>query len=278
MGLRLTERDDRTLEVAGRYRGCDVRAEQEIADPQPVWRVRVECREMVSGLRLRPESMVDGLRKLVGAGDVVIGDAAFDAAVLVQGDELGLRAVFSHAVRRRVLGWLEQETRIEAPRIVWRGPLSPQPRTELVSLLRGLVALARSLSPGDAAACLARLQRHVERDPHPGVRHRCLNLLAARDPAAFEALFATLDESFLIRLLDHDDTAVACRAAAQLGEVGGPDCIPPLVASARGLFVAGELKAAARAAQQAVTARLGGLAGGGLAVVGEGGELALSDP
>ncbi|HEY3446374.1 MAG TPA: HEAT repeat domain-containing protein [Myxococcales bacterium] len=110
----------------------------------------------------------------------------------------------------------------------------------------------------------------------------------ARDPSALDALAAlsgTQDERLgatlawalaeiggakaekvLVSLLAARSTRVRCEAAAGLFRVGSIDAVQPLLPLARGLFVNGSLKSAARDAVQAIQARLEGAPSGSLSL------------
>jgi HEAT repeat protein len=165
-------------------------------------------------LGLRKEGISTAISKALGEPDLLVGDPAFDDAVLVQGEPAVVAAVLTAAARteaRRVIGagfivrngLIEREYAMRAPAV-----------EELVVAARDACSLARLLTAPENPA--GRLAAMAASDPVPTVRLRCLRLLNEHYVGSEEARGAT--EKALVDL----DAGVRLWAARRLREGGLP--------------------------------------------------------
>ena len=133
-----------------------------------------------TGLSLRSEDLKSRALKLLGTDDDQLGDARFDAEILVHGPAMVLLGVLdapSRAAVRRVVGrW---GVHVEGGAIYYdqRGVIANT--RKLRAILLDMVGLANRLRP-PPDGYQAATQRALASDPEVGVRRRCLDLLLAR--------------------------------------------------------------------------------------------------
>jgi HEAT repeat protein len=148
--------------------------------------------------------------------DVTVGDADFDAVVLLQGPTATLRGLFTASARARALAVFRPDAhvRVGGGSLIAefgdrRGP--PAPSEEQ---LGALLALAHALEPG--AADVTRLVAIAHTDPVVRVRATALETLVkeARDVAP--------TRTALRKALDDPDASIRLLAATTLGEAGRP--------------------------------------------------------
>jgi hypothetical protein len=204
-------------------------------------------------LGLKREGLGSRIGKVLGAGEVETGDAAFDRAFYVQGDELSTRAVLNAETRRLVTEAFDGRfdlSRAEPTACLLRignsevqaqfhDPLD-EGREPRPTSVKALIALAGRLREPDER--MARLARNASKDPVPEVRRRVLRTLervAPEEPSTRAAMerAARSDPDGHVRLLaalflDRDgwpvlqelagdakvDDAVSARAIEGLGE------------------------------------------------------------
>jgi hypothetical protein len=179
-------------------------------------------------LELRPENLATTVGKVIGARELITGDAAFDDAVYVTGSPSLVHALLDAETRRVVVRFLQDRIDIPGSAIgrslggqpsVTNGKLcldTPKPASlhpsYLADSLSGLLAVAKRLvRPADVAG---RLALNLAREPLPDVRLRCLAVLVREypgRPATLGALRAALDDPSL---------PVRLQAAKALGEEG----------------------------------------------------------
>ena len=154
------------------------------------------------GLDLRAEGFSSTVEKTFGAKEVEIGDPAFDEQVYVRGPEDVLRALLHAPTRACVLQAIAAGGRIVDGKIraEWHGGGDKE---ELVRSMEAFLAAARSLTrPLDVTEGLV---EGLRGDPLPGVRLRCLDLLARKFPsderarAAFRQALGSTDEELRLR-------------------------------------------------------------------------------
>lgn len=131
------------------------------------------------GLRLTREGFVSGVGKLVGVGDIEVGDTAFDSQVLVKGtDPRRVVEFLTPARRSRILRALHAFPGIVFgdAEIVWESTVLQADPSRIVDTIRQLSELARFLgsreAPGASAAAAApaappRARRGVRRPLRP---------------------------------------------------------------------------------------------------------------
>jgi hypothetical protein len=164
-----------------------------------------------ASLDLRAEGFSSAVEKTFGAKEVEIGDPAFDEQVYVRGPEELLLALLDEPTRALVLRAAAAGGRIVDGkiRVEWRGGGNKE---KLVRALEAFLAAAQSLTrPLDVPV---RLIEGLRSDALPGVRLRCLDLLARRSPLDERARAAFRET------LGATDTELRLRAAMALGGEG----------------------------------------------------------
>ncbi|MCA9539394.1 MAG: hypothetical protein KC620_10935, partial [Myxococcales bacterium] len=183
-----------------------------LPDPQ---RDAVELRVLSDGrwpadVGLGRESTMPSLLKMVTDGDVEIGDAAFDADVLVAGDRTWLAGALDSATRPLVSRAVRSGVVVDGGEIRMQNKSSELQAHEVVGLMRLMVRLADALSAA-SADLPGRLAANVQHDPEVAVRRACLSHLEAVYPDAPETARARL-----AALLD-PDSALRLEAARNAG-------------------------------------------------------------
>lgn len=165
-----------------------------------------------AGVVLRRQTGVDRLLDSP-AYQVVVGDPAFDRAVLVRGDPATLRVLLDAPTRSRVQAAVEAAVAVADGQGVWVDTDPAVSDTRVAAALDEIVALldALALPP---AAWPARLEAITREDPERTIRLDALTRLEALDPARARAL--THD------LLADPDPEIAVVAALAVGAEGRP--------------------------------------------------------
>jgi hypothetical protein len=177
--------------------------------------VRVAIAGLVRSIHVVPASRRETSEARVFADrDVTIGDAAFDAALLLQGPAAIVRGLFTAETRARA--WdvfaLDAAVRISGGVLLaeFRERRGRPVPTE--DQLRALLALAHALEPG--APDLARLAAVAHGDPVPAVRATALETLLQETPDVGRTRGA------LREALRDPDAAIRLRGASGLGDEG----------------------------------------------------------
>jgi hypothetical protein len=138
-------------------------------------------------LTLVPSESWRALDHLFEGERVLTLDRAFDARVVVQGDELRTAAILDAETRRlatHAIGVLGANVCFGAIHYDAKSPLETEDdAAQLIEAVHALIALARALSVTDDQLP-ERLLENVESDPHPGVRYRSLSVLLDHYPGS----------------------------------------------------------------------------------------------
>ena len=306
---RVLSSDPLTVEFTAPDRRANARARLDGDDDEGVY-FQIEVRRLgiPAGLRIVPETAASLMWQTVKGPDVRIGDPDFDTLANLSGPPAWIVAALNVRTRGQLKTLLEQGGRVEGERITVR--LRVSRAHQLVSQTHHLLKLARRLSLPDievthllirraegavrdtkrrAAVAgliehapfikqfsdLARVEAHLAKgtaaDRAAGQRIRLAWL--SGDPNRIQHL----PELVVLTALE-GATPTRLAAIERLGQVGGVASIAPLTAASRGFFTSSRVKAAARAALEAVVARVGEVAAGGLALIEDtAGHLALRD-
>lgn len=222
---------------------------------------------------LRAEGARHRMGRALGAREPQVGDPEFDRRVwIAEGDEAQIISVLDAGTRSLLADLIVEGAVLE------RGRLHHTSNRgwTLHALLPRLCALLDALRAAACSSLVVRLKDRVGHDPLPAVRVRALaHLLRVTEGRAEVDVPPEMREQALIGLLDDDRHRLW--AIAQLAQCGGPRSIGPLSAFA-GQWFERPGKAEARAAIEAIIARVGEVAAGALTVVdGDGGRLSFGD-
>ena len=182
MGLSLTNDGAMGPCLIGRLRGFSVNIGTVysgprnigITKPMRVLRIYVDgIRKFDPTLILRAEGRLASLTKLVAGNDVRTQDAAFDAAVHIQGDEQRILAVMSHSTRQAVIELLKLgETTVTDSKIVLESDASWED-ADIQGLTNLVVSLAERLAL-PVSSMAHKLAVNALTDSVPEVRKRNL--------------------------------------------------------------------------------------------------------
>jgi HEAT repeat protein len=167
-----------------------------------------------SGITLKSEGFISGVKRAFGKDDILTGDRTFDDEIEVQGDEAAVVAALDERSRMTVRSLVNVLGAQVVNGDIYR-EFSGQIRDThaLVSALRAMVEIAGSLSAGQKPI-ETRLLHNASADSIGEVRKRNLEILlrsyAGTEQARAAADFAIRDADPIVRLL----------AAEQLGAAG----------------------------------------------------------
>lgn len=229
MGLTLTSDGAMGPCLTGRLRGFSVNIGTVysgsrnigITKPMRVLRIYVDgIRKFDPALILRAKGRLASLTRLVDDNNVCTQDAAFDAAVHIEGDEQRILAVMSHPARQAVLELLKLgETTVTDSKIVMESDASWEDAD-----IRGLTSLVVSLAERLAlpvSAMAHKLAANALTDPIPEVRKRNLECFFTAS-ALSDSLLAALVHSHPLKEATADSAQAALTAAdPRLRLIGG---------------------------------------------------------
>ncbi|MFN3200476.1 MAG: hypothetical protein ACE366_18905 [Bradymonadia bacterium] len=192
--------------IDGVLEGFDVRIESREGTEKKNSNKKVTCFEVDSGglipntIKFSREGFGTTLGRIVGRGDLEVGDADFDRAVFIQGPSLILYAVLDAKTRSMLQRHIEEydlsvgegRARAESTERVRRAEI-------IVGQIKSMAVLTERLCVRRRDEIPARLRRNVESDPFHVIRGRCLSMLLEHYP-------------------DHDQTALAAEVALQDSE------------------------------------------------------------
>jgi len=204
-------------QMNGTIDGCKVTIEivdrrQFIFESTEATRIEVTPPQVMPSLGIARRGAWTAIESVV-QNEELTGDPTFDARVSLRGNTPQVRAMMGADARKRVLDALHcdvapkhdllnamarhvGESQVEVVHGVWRYTFPTEVLTTSVDdRVSWLIENARTLASG-AADIPAALAAHVEADPEPGVRQRCLETLARAfhdTPAAQRAGLAMLD-------------------------------------------------------------------------------------
>lgn len=206
--------DDDVRKVQGEVHGVPVSVSR-LRPPGATARVRV-TRYVASGISravvIQPRGKLAALGETIGGRSLRTGDPVFDAAVIIDGDELALIAALDADARARIMAVfaLHPDAKITGGEIHVDRPTLPTAPEEALLILQNLARAAAALTV-QGKDLRARITRIVEHDPVPEVRAAALAALNRRLPGAET-------ERFLCAMLTSASWQVQQVAAEALGD------------------------------------------------------------
>jgi hypothetical protein len=176
-------------------------------------RIHVANELIPADLVLGAEGLATRVTKLVEGEDLLTGDQAFDAAVLVRGEPGTTLAVLDRNSRPAVLDAVRRGVRVAAGCVSQEVSGRLETSAEVIKAVQPQIELARKLSL--PTNLVGRLSAQAHRDPVAGARSRCLGLLADRYPRNARSLDA---RHAALRDLTPEVRLAAARSLGQDGE------------------------------------------------------------
>lgn len=277
--------------LTGEFRGFDVNIRTDAnSDGDDVTWVELSGGELDPAMTVRKVGLTTALTKAFRGPDIEVGDAGFDAAVQVLGDDATMVALMDHRTREQVGKQLPDGTRLSEGTLsysrqgFWRDVDGMVRRIEILADLGRRLTLAPEDIP-------ARLSSNATGDPLVAVRLRNLRLLLSSYPghsaadAAVQA--ASEDESVWMRIeaacylgeehserientlllqLAREELGVKLEATRALGRIGTVRAVERLLPLTKPMMGTAELRAAARDAIAEIQARAPGAEAGQVSV------------
>lgn len=194
----------RGTRLYGRHHGVAVEVEyfQRSSGKSTAMYTRFRAHSGAFDVGLKPkQGLGETWRVLTGGQDYRVGDPAFDDAITVTGAPRSLSAMLDERARTEVLALLLRRSAQVSDGVVsyeTRGHLDEA--ADVAARLDALAQVAAQLARIPSALVDAQLVDNMTKDPCPGVRLRCLQLLADAPDAAGIAQAALSDPDPVVRL------------------------------------------------------------------------------